>query len=493
MLEEYDLSSIALKIEEQNKYLKKELTDCKKLLQTQNETIIRLKGIIQYERMKNSIYTNIITSLTDVKLDDIIEENEDRVQIYNHDTVNIPIIVNDFFKGNKKDKDNDTDTEKEKTKQYSINLKKKRIKPVYRSTKQAENISENPEQQEEKIKRVEEKRENIIRENNLDVPYKDTINHIEKCFEDIKISRTYKKGLLTLKELRSKLLGKLTLENYIDLSKGHINLLEDIFIKKGYDNKKTVQYISQSLSPLEQRLLQYDRYYQTQLDTDDIQKFNLSLDVNMNHSKRYIPFSYTDVFQNFFNYSMAICSLKENLKRVLVNPYGFSNIIYLNSEKSSFDDKYSFYILEKVESDGKKFWKMEIRLDEFSKSLSQHLLNYLIKLFRKIYYDVFNDNIYRKDYKEKSIITSEDCEQILANIITLSKTKTFCNILRDMISEYCTIKPTKSDKFNLTADDKVSKRNFIQEKDSKDVIQNSVKRLFDSIQQDELEQFFIDD
>ena len=74
MLEEYDLSSIALKIEEQNKYLKKELSESKKLLQTQNETITRLKGVIKYEKMKNSIYTNIITSLTDVKLDDIIEE-----------------------------------------------------------------------------------------------------------------------------------------------------------------------------------------------------------------------------------------------------------------------------------------------------------------------------------------------------------------------------------------------------------------------------------
>ena len=486
MLEEYDLSSIALKIEEQNKYLKKELTECKKLLQTQNETITRLKGVIQYEKMKNSIYTNIITSLTDVKLDDIIEENEDGVHIYKHDTVNIPIIVNDFFKGNIK-------KETETTKHYSINLKKKRLKPVYRSTKQAENTTENPEQQEEKIKRVEEKRENIIRENNLDVPYKDTINQIEKCIEDIKNSRTYKKGLSCLKELRSKLLGKLTLDNYIDLTKLHINSLEQVFTKKGYDSKKILQYISQSLSPLEQRLLHYDKYYQTQIEADEIQKFNLSLEINMNHSKRYIPFSHTDVFQNFFNYSMAICSLKENLKRVLVNPYGFSNIIYLNTEKSCNEDKYSFYILEKVDNDGKKFWKMEVRLDEFSKTLSQHLLNYLIKLFRKIYYDVFNDNIYRKEYKEKSIITSEDCEQILANIVILSKSKTFCNLLRDMISEYCTIKPTKSDKFNLTADDKISKRNFLQEKDSKETIQNSLKRLFDNINQDDLDHFFIEE
>lgn len=480
MLEEHDLTGLVLKIENQNKFLKKELSEYKKLSEVQNDEIVKLKGIIQYERMKICIYTNIINSLTDIKLDDIIEEKEDSVNIYNHDMINTPIIVNDFFKGKK------IEETEEKTRQYSINIKKKRTKPVYRSTKQSDNTTENPVEEEKKIEKIEKERENIIRENNLDISYKDTIKQIEKCFEDIKISRTYKKHLINLRELRSKLLGKSTIEEYIEIVNNHLKLLEETFKKKKYDSKKCIEYISLSLSPLEQRLIHFEKYYETQLVTDEIQKFILSIELNINYPKRYVPFSYTEILKKFFNYSMAICSVKENLKRVLVNPYGFSNLIYLTNEKSSIDDRYSFYILENIDKDGKKLWKLEIRLDEFSKTLSKHLLQYLIDIFRKIYFDIFNDNIYRKDYKEKAIIASEDCEQILSNIIVLSKTKTFCNMLRDIIAENSTFKATKLDKFNLLSDDKVSKRNFLQDNDLNETVEHSFKRIFDNINREEI-------
>jgi hypothetical protein len=480
MLEEHDLTGLVIKIENQNKFLKKELSDYKKLNDSQKDEIIKLKSIIQYERMKIIIYTNIINSLTDIKLDDIIEENEESVNIYNHDMINIPIIVNNFFKGKKPEEID------EKTRQYSINIKKKRTKPVYRSTKQSDNITENPLEEEKKIEKIEKEREHIMRENDLDISYNETKKQIEKCFEDIKIARTYKKHLTNLRDLRRKLLGKFTIDEYIEVINNHIKNLQEIFKKKKYEIKKCTEYISLSLSPLEQRLIYFEKYYESQLITDDIQKFIISIELNMNYPKRYIPFSYTEILKKFFNYSMVICSIKENLKRVLVNPYGFSNLIYLNNEKSLIEDRYSFYILENIDNDGKKLWKLEIRLDEFSKTLSKHLLQYLIDMFRKIYYDVFNDNIYRKNYKEKSIILSEDCEQILSNIVILSKTKTFCNILRDIIAENSTFKPSKLDKFNLISDDKVSKRNFAQDNDQKDVIENSFKRIFDNINTEEI-------
>jgi hypothetical protein len=156
-------------------------------------------------------------------------------------------------------------------------------------------------------------------------------------------------------------------------------------------------------------------------------------------------------------------------------------------EKSTQDDPYSFYILESINPAGKRFWKLECRLDEFSKSLSQNIKTFSIDLFRKIYFDIFHDNIYRSNYTQTTPITNEDSAQLLQNIIFVSKQKTFCNSIRELVVEKCTIKPTELDKFNLTSDDKSIKRSFSQENDDPKEIEHSIKRLFDNINSDDIQ------
>ena len=102
-------------------------------------------------------------------------------------------------------------------------------------------------------------------------------------------------------------------------------------------------------------------------------------------------------------------------------------------------------------------------------------------MFRKIYFDMFNDNIYREDYTTKSPAAHQDCEQLLLNILTLSRPKTFCDTLRKIILKYSTIPPTKIDKFNFTRDDPIAKRNFFQEKDDNKELTAIIQRLFDNI------------
>lgn len=464
-----NLSSQVLCLEEQRNSLKKKCQDLETQLQIRGETISKLKLALQLERFKSHLFSQIIVQNTEIKISDIYQENDDGIQISNFQGGNIPVIVHDFL------------TE---SKNYTISAKKKIEKQPGKNFRTVKNrielVEENPEVQEQKIKEVEEAMEEIVQENNLDVSFKETSEAIEGMFEEVIKNRVYKKFLLNMKEYRGKLLGKLDLPEYIKLVQTHINRLEAIFTKKKYDSKKIVTTVMIALSSLDQRLVSYGQYYNSAVETDDIQRLKVCLKVNMDYPKRYVPFVQTELCTKICNYSLCLLTLREIVKRILVNPYGFPNLVYLHLEKSIEEDRYSFYSLEKIDPDGKRCWKMECRLDELSKFISDQIRTYCITLFRKIYCDIFSDNLYREDYTEKAPAAQQDCEQLLCNIIGLSKPKSFCNVLRSIVAKYSSIQPSKIDKFNFTRDDPIIKKSFLQEENDKS-LSTVVQRLFDDI------------
>lgn len=470
------LSSQVLSLEEQRNNFKKKYQELETLIQTKNDTISKLKLALRLERFKSHLFSQIITQNTDIKISDIYQDTEDGIQVTNFQGGNIPVIVHDFL---------------QESKTYSISAKKKTEKQPGKNFRTVKNhielVEENPEFQEQKIKEVEDAMEEIVQENNLDVSYKETIEAIETLFEEVVKNRIYKKFLLNMKEYRSKLLGKLDLPEYIKLIKTHISRLEAIFTKKKYDPKKIVSTIMISLSSLDQRLVSYGQYYNSAVEPDDIQKLKICLKVNMDYPKRYVPFVQTDLCHKICNYSLCLSTLREISKRILVNPFGFPNLVYLHLEKSTPDDLYSFYSLEKIDPTGKRCWKMECRLDELSKFISEQIRMYCITLFRKIYCDIFSDNIYRDDYMEKAPAAQQDCEQLLVNILGLSRAKSFCNMVRSLVAKYSTIQPSKIDKFNFTRDDPIVKKNFLQEEDDNKSLTVVVQRLFDDISVEDAE------
>jgi hypothetical protein len=463
------LSAQVIGLEEQRNNFKKKCQELENTIQTRNETISKLKMALQIEKFKSRLFSQIITQQTNLKIGDIYQENEEGIHIHNFPDGTIPVIVHDLLE----------------SKQYAISNRKKVEKQPGKSFRTVKNrvelVEENPEEQEQKIKQAEEAISSIVQENNLDVSYKETVEFIENMFEEVVKTRVYKKSLTNMKEYRGKLLGRLDLASYTKLVKTHIARLETIFAKKKYDEKKTMTTVCLSLSPLEQRLLSYGQYYNSELEPDEMQRLKLCLKVNMDFPKRYVPFVQSELCIKVCNYSLCISTIKDTMKKILVNPYGFANLVYLHLEKSSPEDRYSFYSLEKIDPDGKRCWKMECRLEEFGKFISEHIRNYCIKLFRKIYYDIFSDNIYREDYTEKAPAAQQDCEQLLVNIISLSKPRAFCNVLRSIVAKYSTIQPSKIDKFNFTRDDPISKRSFAQEDDDDKDLTPIVQRLFDEI------------
>jgi hypothetical protein len=473
MTDEQSVSASVSRLEENCIQYLKRIESLESHIKSRNQKIKKLNMMVEMERFKSNLFAHIITACTDIKISDIYEETTEGIHVYNYDNGNVPIIVHDYLE----------------TKEYNIMNKKKNPGKTFRAVNHIELVDEKPQEQEEKLKKVEEQMDEIVQENKFDVPVKETLNKIEEMFNEISTNRVIKKNLLAIKDYRVKLLGRLNLPDYVKLVSTHIKRLENIFSKKkSHDHKKTVPYISSSLSSLEQRLVFYGQYYNTSLDTDDIQRFKIALQVNMDHPTRYVPFLFSELSIKLHNYSVAICSISEILTRVLVNPTNtFNNVVYLSVEKSTKEDPYSFYILESIGSDGKRCWKLECRLDEFSKSVTQDLKTYCINLFRKIYFSIFDDNLYREDYTEKAQIAGQDCIQLLENIIFLSKQKSFCNTVRNLIVKNCTIQPSKLDKFNFTADDKVIKRSFAQENDDPADIQDSIKRIFDNIDKEDID------
>jgi hypothetical protein len=450
--------------------------------------IMELKLRLQFEEMKNTIYTNIIKTHTNIEISDIIQEKTNEVHIFNFENGKIPIVVHDFVKN---------------TKEYTIELKKKRKnfkvkntpilvvedelgeitekpkKKIYRSVKEYNKITEKKREEQHKkdIIKVEKKIDKIVYEN-YDVSLKNTKEKLETLFETIVKSRTYSVHLASARRLREKLLGKLSLEDYTSLILYHIEKCQTIFKNRKFQNRKIQKIITTSLTPLENRLSYHVGYTNVNIGPDEVQQFGLALQILIKSDKKFVPHNKNTFVNNVKNYSLALFEIKDCIERCIVNQYGFHNLIYIPKPKTI--DPFSFYSLATI-NNNIRCWKMECRLEDYSEYFADTILVYCISLFRKIYKDVFHDNIYRPNYMDKSQITEYDCEQLIQNIITLSRPITFCELFKNIIITKCIITTTGIDKFDLYADDKIQQKRLASAKDLDENTCHVMKRLFDNI------------
>lgn len=353
-------------------------------------------------------------------------------------------------------------------------------KKIYRKIQgQTKVVKENPEIRQEKVKKVEDTIEQI--QNEKFVGNKEVIlESLEKLFSEID-SRTYSKKLKEIKNRRINLIGLISLEEYITLLSNHCQQLIDIFKKRNFIESKLKKTVSKAFTALDLRLIFYNGYYNTTINRDDLDNLKLALKITTNHPKEYYPFNIEKIHKRLQNYSLALFSVEECLKRVLFNIYGFNSIVYVMLDKSTKDDPYSFYILEKVVNNVRN-WKLELRLEDISYTISNIIKNYCIYLFRRIYKDVFNDNEYREDYQCHSLILQTDCKQLLATLSKLIFPSSFRNILKKLVMENASIHPTADyDKFHLTSDDITQKKRLKQEKETDKESIIIAEQLFDTI------------
>ena len=459
--------SVLLSIHKNNEEMKEQL-------KKRDEIIQKLKTDLKIEKFKNKIYTMLIKENTTINLVDVIKEDNEGIHL--HFKGDIPIYIKNDLKSDSEEKIHfvlEPTTEKKKT--------------VFRKIKNKIDLAvEKPQENEEKIKKVQEDMEKLAEENKLNASIEAVSKIINENMKELEKCKIPKKYLNIIKDNRITLLAKFSIENYIKYTKTHVRQIENIFTKKKYETKKITHLIASSLSPLEQRLLAYEGYHNTVLLVDDIEKFKMALDLNTNHNKVFLSFSQQEINKELANYSMALFPCKENIKRVVYNPYGFHSLIYVSFPKSSLEDPYSFYILDNI-NNGQRRWRSDCRLLDFSSILSDFLKSYCITIFRKIYYDFFKDNIYRENYKSKANIFTLDCDQLLLNIIFLSKPKEVCNVFREIIVKNCTYVPTQQDSFNFTADDAIIKNTFNTMEDKSEDLVKVFQKIFENLSDEQAE------
>jgi hypothetical protein len=335
---------------------------------------------------------------------------------------------------------------------------------------------------EKKIEEAEKKYEKIISEKgNTDT----IVQKINQHFEKLKTSKIYQPILIEIKKERTKLLGLISIVEYIKILENHYANLKTFFDTKNYNPKKTQDMIVKSMSTIDLRLGHFKGYTTTTLEPDDMETFTRSLNLFINHQKEFIPCDNNTIYGNIKNYSIVMFELKDCIKRCVINTYGCNNIVYLNYTKSTPEDPYTFYILKKV--DKARLWVMDCRLETFTLCLISNLLPYCKDLFRKIYKDVFEDNVHRENYTLKLNETKDECEQLLHNIITLAKPMEMCKIVQKIIMKECEITPSEIDKFDFYGDDKIQQKKF-QKHFSENIKENPIDviiSLFDTITEED--------
>jgi hypothetical protein len=259
---------------------------------------------------------------------------------------------------------------------------------------------------------------------------------------------------------------------YMELLQDHKNKLE---INKLEINKNI---LFQAFNSIEIKILEIEDYYNVPIECDDLLWFIES--IKKTKQKKLIPYNNINLFNRIMNFSLCILPLKKILNNeIFNNDKNINNIIYVDFGNNT--EPYSFYVLEKIEN-GKKFWKMDCRLENFVSDIIDNLDYFCCEMFRKYYENIFGDNNYRDNFLEKNTFTEIECNQLLENIILLSHKPKLHKLLINLVIKKSSYTPTNQDVFNLKKDDKIQRKNYMEmmEADWYDIIKKKIQFLFDS-------------
>jgi hypothetical protein len=331
--------------------------------------------------------------------------------------------------------------------------------------------------------------EDVKEESVINLEFKDKF---VKIFDALLTIRTPKKLLNEYIKLKFEVIKQVNIKTYIEMLLEHCKHIYSVCETKKYTKKRTDEIMKMSYSSLDLRLLSYQmnrtkydvnlptNVGETFMDVDEISYLKESLlfsRYNGNNKEKFIS--------NFLNYGSAVVTMKQMLEFYLIN--NNNNIIYLETNDIDDDDPYRFYHFRK-KIINKKHWEMDCRLDGFTNIFLKSMSNYLIQLFRKIYDDVFHDNIYRKDYIKSAIIFENDCDQLIQNLCLLCNYKEISRLLRNVVKKNCSYKETKNDVFALRSDDNFLKKEL--ENREKEIDYSMIEMLFDNITADEVHEIY---
>lgn len=437
------------------------------------------------ERFKSSLFRHLIEKNTNIRIGDFLEEKTDGLHLYDNGQLSI------FLHSRQEDivpvKHHHNIAHVKKSPSPVLveeeSPQKGKKGKTFRSAKIYVDLIEESENQLAQQMSTQSHNERLAL-----IPRYNTEQHessFAEFIDSLKTNRVYTSTLKEITKLNSKMFGTVNITDYIRTINEQNTELTTIFEGKKYPPKKIAAIVRISQSAIDTRLLGiYDT--STYLEADDFNKLENALVLSTIHEERFTPFDISVFINQFYNYGSVLFTIPTLLKFYLNNPYGYHNVIYLDLPKSSDNDPFSFYTLNRTFRN-KRYWTMDCRMEDLCDNIFEQLVPYLVATFRAIYKSVFGDNEYRDKYSDNCQFTECDCKQIVQNIIFITDRKNLRKAVLKIVKENCTYTPTENDRFNIFADDVIQRKQMI-EKDDIDIV-DIIKQLFNSITAEEAVDF----
>lgn len=468
-----------------NENINDELERLKQTIQNQSNEIQVLKQNIKYRDIAIGFYKSLIQSKMNIKLP---EHNifEDDVIIYS----NVTKCSKKNVKMVNKKKDTKTVNKKKDTKVKKKEIKLDLQKPLHNkpTPKKKKILIKKKIPSEIKFSK-EKSKEDVLKmindinlNNKIDnnsptdklwvLGFKEHEDNISKLLVTLESARSYGKVLSDIKYHRLHFLKFLDEETYKKRIVKYIDIIKEIFKKRGSDNKKIKSLMKHKIiNAYEHRMLMLDDFEKTNIDIDEVNLVRKCFEHKIKCKTNFEVFSSESLTQNICNYQLCISNILTILSNTVTNIYGFHNIVYLQFDNNNF----AFYYLENI-SKNKRKWIMDCRLDDIINEVHDKALSYCISMFRKTYQKIFYDNQYRSDFLEISQVMELEGIQLLKNIIYLNDYLQFVKDFQNIVKNCNKYNPTEIDDFNLFTDDPLFK---IEDKTIK--VEDQFKNIFDNI------------
>jgi len=438
-----------------------------------NEQVKNLRNRLVIEQIKNEYLNQIIKQSTNLKLVDILNEKNGNLylkpvekcpEVNIHMKNYIQTIVKDVVVSTEQ-----TVVDKGKEKKTNKHNKRKTYRSVDRK-----NIKKNAERKSTKTKKLQLKNELLSG--------KDYIDRIEGVLNSMnKNTKVNQNHIKEIRSQRENLMKVLTINEYVKVT-GKINSrFKRIMKNKKVDTTLALNCLIGTMHPIDMRLISMKEHTQKAVDIDQVQRLLLSFQNGIVIHEELEEINHDRMYDMFTNYSVLYFPLTLLVKQYF-EKNTFNNIIYVPFKKSSDSFPFSFYTLTNIKGNGTKQWDMDSRLEEISSRFISVVGAYMIKVFRHLYYQVFNDNIYRLNFKSKCPHLENEFEQLTQNLVLLVSPISLSLKLIEIVKLNSIYIPNEQlDEFNLRMDDQLQKEKYKNYRSNNEDFHELGLKVFDDI------------
>ena len=271
------------------------------------------------------------------------------------------------------------------------------------------------------------------------------------------------------KEDRTKLLKYYTGREWETMVKDHWNMFKT---SEEFSKEKAVEYFT----TIEQRVIS-DLRYARPIDPDDVNMYAVGSSLA---EPDLSVFSMDQFVENFISIKLLIKPVESIIKDFFQKSPPCVGYMHLKGT-----DSHAFFLLHPNGDD--LYWKYDCRLEILGESIFSEIVRYLTYYFRKIYLQIFGDNIYHSQIFS-SITATYDMElrQMLANIIWCESAIKFTKNLQEIVRKYCQVQdhPVKFPKYSDTKDKQKKFKGELKLSSPKKI----VAELFDNIEEANIEE-----